>query len=151
MSLIKTDPREILSCGIFYNLVIGPTILSNIYLALMSIDRSIMILYPSRYRILITRRSVLIRVYLVLVLVIIAMIPHHFYFYYNKKIFTVRDRLYHLELLCGKRWNTYLILRYWFLILSVFTYSLPIVKSKRVNDALFHSNNQNKLSINKEN
>ena len=179
----------------------------------MSIDRSIMILYPSRYRILITRRSILMRVYLVLVFVIIAMIPHHFYFYYNKsmtlficdfhrfidrwrihlwpyihailfvllpviivyissiillhnrcehrrvaknnlsenarrmernsiliffmtiaislslfpfvilEIFTVRDRLYNLELLCGKRWNTYLILRYWFLILGVFTYS----------------------------
>ncbi|UJR08236.1 hypothetical protein I4U23_012509 [Adineta vaga] len=85
MSLIKIDPRQIFSCGIFYSLLIGPTILSNLYLASMSIDRSVMILYPARYRALITRRHVLIRICVILIIIIIVMIPHHFYYYYDKK------------------------------------------------------------------
>ncbi|CAF1022064.1 unnamed protein product [Rotaria sordida] len=85
MSIIKTDLREIISCGIFYSILVGPTILSNLYLALMSIDRTFMILYPTRYRLLITRRHVLIRIFLILIIVILFMIPHHFYFYYNRK------------------------------------------------------------------
>ncbi|CAF1063159.1 unnamed protein product [Rotaria sp. Silwood1] len=59
MSIIKTDPREIFSCGIFYSILIGPTILSNLYLASMSIDQSFMILYPAHHRLLITRCYVL--------------------------------------------------------------------------------------------
>ena len=85
MSVIKIDPRQILSCGIFYSILIGPTILSNLYLASMSLDRTYMILYPTRYRLLITRRHVLIRIFLILLTIIIIMIPHHFYFYYDKK------------------------------------------------------------------
>ncbi|CAF1169508.1 unnamed protein product [Rotaria sordida] len=85
MSIIKIDLRQILSCGIFYNILIGPTILSNLYLASISIDRTFMILYPTRYRLLITRRHVLIRIFLILIIVILFMIPHHFYFHYNKK------------------------------------------------------------------
>ncbi|CAF3475823.1 unnamed protein product [Rotaria sp. Silwood1] len=85
MSIIKTDPREIFSCGIFYSILIGPTILSNLYLASMSIDQSFMILYPAHHRLLITRCYVLKCILLIFIVVILFMIPHHFYFHYNKK------------------------------------------------------------------
>jgi hypothetical protein len=84
MSVTKIDPRQILSCGIFYSILIGSTILSNLYVASMSIDRTFMILYPTRYRTLITRRHVLIRIFLILIIIIFIMIPHHFYYYYDK-------------------------------------------------------------------
>jgi len=85
MSIIKIDPREIFSCGIFYSILIGPTILSNLYLASMSIDRTLIILYPARYRHSITPRHVLIRICLIFLIIILFMIPHHFYYYYDKK------------------------------------------------------------------
>jgi hypothetical protein len=84
MSLVKNDPRQILSCGIFYSILTGPAILSNQYLALMSIDRTIMILYPTSYRLIITRRHVLIRIFLFLIMIMLLMIPHNFYYYYDK-------------------------------------------------------------------
>jgi hypothetical protein len=84
MSLVETDPRQLLPCGIFYSLLIGPTILSNLYLASFSIDRSFMLLNPTRYRLLITRRHVFVRVLLILLIVILFMTPHHYYFYYDK-------------------------------------------------------------------
>ncbi len=84
MSLVKTDPREILSCGIFYSILTGSTILSNEYLAWMSIDRTVMILYPTSYRLIITRRHVLIRIFLIFIIIMLFMIPHNFYYYYDK-------------------------------------------------------------------
>jgi len=51
----------------------------------MSLDQSVMILYPNRYRLLITRRHVIVRIVLILIITILFMIPHHFYYYYNKK------------------------------------------------------------------
>ncbi len=83
LSIIKTDPRQILSCGIFYSILFGSTILSNLYLASMSIDRTVMILSPTRYHLIITRRHVLIRIFFILLIIIVFMIPHHFYYYYN--------------------------------------------------------------------
>ena len=84
VSIIKIDPREVVSCGIFYSFLIGSTILSNLYLASMSIDRTVMIFYPSRYRRWITQRHVLLRMCFILLIIILFMIPHHFYYYYNK-------------------------------------------------------------------
>ena len=83
MSLVKLDPRQLLSCGIFYSLLIGSTILSNLYLASLSLDRSVMILHPMRYRSLVTHRHVLRRIALILGVTVIFMIPHHFYYYYD--------------------------------------------------------------------
>jgi len=85
MSIIKTDPRHILPCGIFYIILVGPTILSNLYLASMCLDQILMILYPSHYRRVITPCHVIIRLILILIIVIIIMIPHPFYYYYNKE------------------------------------------------------------------
>ena len=85
ISLIKTDPREVLSCGIFYSILIGSTTLSNLYLALMSIDRSMIILCPTRYRLIVTQSHVILRIILICVLIILLVIPHHFYLYYDRK------------------------------------------------------------------
>lgn len=84
-SIIKTDPRQIFSCGIFYSILIGPTILSNLYFASMSLDQTFMILYPTLHRMLITRQHVLIRLFLILLIIAILKIPHHFYFYYDSR------------------------------------------------------------------
>ena len=83
MSIVKIDPRQVFSCGIFYSLLVGSTTLSNLYLATMSIDRSIMILSPIRYRSIVTRSHVIIRLILILIIAIIFLIPHHFYFSYE--------------------------------------------------------------------
>jgi hypothetical protein len=85
VSVIQIDPREVVSCGIFYSILIGPTILSNLYLASISIDRTVMILYPIHYRRLITLRHVLVRIVLIGLIIILFMIPHHYYYYYNEK------------------------------------------------------------------
>ncbi|CAF3028301.1 unnamed protein product [Rotaria socialis] len=85
MSIIKTDPREIFSCGIFYSILIGSTILSNLYLASMSVSRARMTISPIRHRLVITRRRIFIRILSIFITVIIIMIPHHFYFYYDSK------------------------------------------------------------------
>jgi hypothetical protein len=85
MSLIKTDPREVFSCGIFYALIYGSTTLSNLYLASMSVDRSVMVLYPARYRLIVTRSRVIIRIIVIYVIMMIVAIPHHFYFTYEPK------------------------------------------------------------------
>ncbi|CAF2063515.1 unnamed protein product [Rotaria magnacalcarata] len=85
MSIIKIDPREVFSCGIFYSILIGSTILSNLYLASMSVNRAHMTISPIRHRLVITRRRIFIRILSILITVIIIMIPHHFYFYYNSK------------------------------------------------------------------
>ena len=84
MSIIKTDPRQVLSCGIFYSILLGTTILSNLFLASMSIDRTYVILYPTRYRLLVTRRHVLIRIFLIIIIIVISTIPHYFYYYFDQ-------------------------------------------------------------------
>ncbi|CAF2032407.1 unnamed protein product [Rotaria magnacalcarata] len=63
----------------------GPTISSNLYLASMSIDRVFMILHPIRYRIMDTRRHVIMRMLLIFTIVILLMFPLNFYFYYDSK------------------------------------------------------------------
>lgn len=119
MSVIKTDPRQILSCGLFYSLLIGPTILSNLYIASMSIDRTFMILYPTRYRSVITRQHVFIRIVLILLILIIIMIPHHYYYYYNKTT-TIFICEFHQYIL---RWKT----RVWPFLHAILFVSIPSI------------------------
>lgn len=85
MSFVKTDPRKILSCGIFYGIIIGSTTLSNLYLASLAIDRSVIIIYPTRYRLIVTKSHVQVRLIIICIIVIIVSIPHHFYFSYEPK------------------------------------------------------------------
>jgi hypothetical protein len=51
----------------------------------MSIDRSIIILYPTRYRLIVTRSHVTQRLILIYIIVFIFLIPHHFYLFYKPK------------------------------------------------------------------
>ena len=84
MSFTHLDPRYVLSCGVFYSVVNGSTALSNIYLASLSMDRSVMILSPMSYRLRITRSHVISRLIIIAILMIIFLTPHHFYFSYNQ-------------------------------------------------------------------
>jgi len=52
----------------------------------MSVDRSIMILSPASYRLIVTRSHVIIRIILISIIVLILIIPHHFYLTYDPKI-----------------------------------------------------------------
>lgn len=85
MSLVKFNLREILSCGIAYNIILSPTILSNLYFASASIDQSYMILHPTRYRFTITKCHVVTRILIILIIVVLFMIPNHFFFHYDSK------------------------------------------------------------------
>jgi hypothetical protein len=80
MSLIKIDPGQVLSCEIIHTILIGSTALSNLYLASMCIDRSIMILCPIRYRLIVTRSHVILRIILISIIVLLILIAHHFYY-----------------------------------------------------------------------
>jgi hypothetical protein len=51
----------------------------------MSIDRSIMILSPARYRLIVTQSHVIIRIILISIIVLILIIPHRFYLTYQPK------------------------------------------------------------------
>ncbi|CAF3576103.1 unnamed protein product [Rotaria sp. Silwood1] len=143
MSIIKTDPREIFSCGIFYSILMGPTILSNLYLASISIDRTYMILYPTRFRLVITRRHVFIRLLLIFIIVILIMIPHHFYYYFNKKT-TIFICEFDTVI---KHWRV----RIWPFLHAILFVSLPsiitfissvILLHNRCNQRKLHNNNQ---------
>ncbi|CAF2076184.1 unnamed protein product [Rotaria magnacalcarata] len=85
MSFVKNDPRDVLSCRIFYCILVGSIALSNLYLAAVSIDRSIMILFPFRYRFIVTQSSVTFRIILILLIVIVLFVPHYFYLQYDAK------------------------------------------------------------------
>lgn len=82
-SFIEKDPREILPCGIFYSILIGSATLSNLYLASLSADRSLIILCPTRYRSIVTHRSVTNCIVIIFIIITILLIPHYFYFYYD--------------------------------------------------------------------
>lgn len=85
MGLLQIDPRLALSCGIFYSFIVGSNSLSNLYMALMCIDRSVMILWPVHYRVRVTNSRIAWKVGIVGVLMIISLIPHHFYLHYSRK------------------------------------------------------------------
>ncbi|CAM4789199.1 unnamed protein product [Rotaria magnacalcarata] len=70
---------------IFYCILVGSIALSNLYLAAVSIDRSIMILFPFRYRFIVTQSSVTFRIILILLIVIVLFVPHYFYLQYDAK------------------------------------------------------------------
>ncbi|CAF4031905.1 unnamed protein product, partial [Adineta steineri] len=99
MSLIKTDPREFLSCGIFYSIIVGSTTLSHLYLASLATDRSIIVIYPTRYRLIVTRSHVILRILLITFIMILLSIPHQFYFHYEPRVTLFlcdfRSSLYH--------------------------------------------------------
>jgi len=85
MSLIKIDPGQVLSCEIIHTILIGSTALSNLYVASMCIDRSIMILCPIRYRLIVTRSHVILRIILISIIILLLLIAHHFYSYYEPR------------------------------------------------------------------
>ncbi|CAF0721354.1 unnamed protein product [Adineta steineri] len=99
MSLIKTDPREFLSCGIFYSIIVGSTTLSHLYLASLATDRSIIVIYPTRYHLIVTRSHVILRILLITFIMILLSIPHQFYFHYEPRVTLFlcdfRSSLYH--------------------------------------------------------
>ena len=85
MSIISLDPREVVSCGVFYSVLNGSAALSNVYLASASIDRSFMILSPMSYRLRITRSHVISRLIIIALVMMLFLTPHHFYYSYNPK------------------------------------------------------------------
>ncbi|CAF0727262.1 unnamed protein product [Adineta steineri] len=103
MSFIRFDPRLVFSCGFFYTMISGPTIASNLLLASLTTDRSLMILYPTRYRLLMTRHHVFKRISLVTLIVVLIMIPPYFSLSYDPNL--------HNYFLCKlrpsfRRWET---------------------------------------------
>ena len=80
------DPRDVLTCGIFYTLTIGSSNASTLLLTAASIDRVLIVVYPSRYSTFVTRRKALIKISLILLLVLLLMIQYHFSFYFSHSL-----------------------------------------------------------------
>jgi len=83
----------------------------------MSVDRSIMILSPARYRLIVTRSHVIIRIILISIIVLILIIPHHFYFTYQPKV-TLFICNFHLSANARR-------IRLWALIHAILFVSIP--------------------------
>jgi hypothetical protein len=66
-----------------YAFIVGPTIASNLLLASLSIDRSMIVIHPTRYRLLITRCHVFKRISLVILIVVFIMFLPHFTLYHD--------------------------------------------------------------------
>jgi hypothetical protein len=97
-------------------IIMGSTTLSNLYLASLAIDRSIMILRPARYRLLVTPCHVILRVIVIYIIIALLLIPHHFYFYYEPKT---------TLFLCDFHSFAHRQIRLWTLVHSIFFVSIP--------------------------
>ena len=97
------DPRDILTCGTYYSLTIGSSNASTLLLTAASIDRVLIVVYPSRYSTFVTRTKALLKITFILLLVIILMIQYHFSFYFS---YALRHCEYHsyAQLWHGKVW-----------------------------------------------
>ena len=81
-SLLR-DPRDLLTCGTYYSLTIGLSHCSTLLLTAASIDRVLIVLYPSRYSTFVTRTKALIKIIFILVFVLIVIVQYHFSFYFS--------------------------------------------------------------------
>jgi hypothetical protein len=137
MSLIRFDPRLIFSCGIFYAIAIGPAIGSNVLLASLSIDRSMIVMYPTRYRVLVTRSHVFKRILLIILVIIFIMIPPHFILYHDPNSYE--------KFLCElrpivRRWELHL----WSFLHTILFALVPSLITCASSLILFHNRFQNR-------
>ena len=77
------DPRDVLTCGLYYSLTIGSSNASTLLLTAASIDRVLIVVYPSRYSTFVTRTKALMKIALILLTVLLLMIQYHFTFYFS--------------------------------------------------------------------
>ncbi|CAF1167978.1 unnamed protein product, partial [Didymodactylos carnosus] len=86
MSIIKRDPRDILSCGGYYSCVVGSSMISNFLLANGSFDRVLIIVLPHKYQQIVTNKKVLLRIILTVLITSLLMIHFHFSLYYQAEM-----------------------------------------------------------------
>jgi hypothetical protein len=77
------DPRYVLTCGTYYSLTIGSSNVSTLLLTAASIDRVLIVVYPSRYSTFVTRTKALIKILLIIIFVSLLIIQYHFSFYFS--------------------------------------------------------------------
>lgn len=97
------DPREVLTCGIYYSLTIGSSNVSTLLLTAASIDRVLIVVYPSRYSSFVTRTKVIMKILIIIIGVSLLIIQYHFSFYFSYS-FYICDYYSYAELWHGKVW-----------------------------------------------
>ena len=102
LSLVR-DPREVLSCGTYYSLTIGSSNISTLLLTAASIDRVLIVVYPSRSSNFVTQTKVLIKIFIIIIGVSLLIIQYHFSFYFSYS-FYICDYYSYAELWHGKVW-----------------------------------------------
>ncbi|CAF1614102.1 unnamed protein product, partial [Didymodactylos carnosus] len=86
MSIIKRDPRDILSCGGYYSCIVGSSMISNFLLANGSFDRVLIIIFPHKYQEIVTNKRVLLRIILTVLIISLLMTHFHFSLYYQPEL-----------------------------------------------------------------
>jgi hypothetical protein len=102
LSLVR-DPRDILTCGIYYSLTIGSSNISTLLLTAASIDRVLIVVYPSRYSTFVTRTKALIKIFLIITCASLLIIQFYFSFYFSYS-FHMCDYYSYAQLWHGKVW-----------------------------------------------
>ncbi|CAF1028068.1 unnamed protein product [Rotaria sordida] len=102
LSLVR-DPRAVLTCGVYYSLTIGSSNVSTLLLAAASIDRLLIVVYPSRYSIFVTRTKALVKIIFIIIFVFILIIQYHFSFYYSY-LYNICEYYSYAQLWHGKIW-----------------------------------------------
>ncbi|CAF3324674.1 unnamed protein product [Rotaria sp. Silwood1] len=97
------DPRAVLTCGLYYSLTIGSSNVSTLLLAAASIDRLVIVVYPSRYSTFVTRTKALIKIIFIILFVFILIIQYHFSYYFSYS-YSVCEYYSYAQLWQGKIW-----------------------------------------------
>ncbi|CAF1537500.1 unnamed protein product, partial [Adineta steineri] len=97
------DPRDVLTCGTYYSLIIGSSNVSTLLLTAASIDRFVIVVYPSHYSTFVTRTKALIKILCIIIFVSLLIIQYHFSFYFSYS-YHVCEYYSYAQLWHGKIW-----------------------------------------------
>ncbi|CAF0728038.1 unnamed protein product [Adineta ricciae] len=100
---LARDPRDVLTCGTYYSLLIGSSHISTLLLTAASIDRVWIVVYPSRYSTFVTRTKALIKIILIIIIVSLVIIQYHFSVYFSYS-YNICEYYSYAELWHGKVW-----------------------------------------------
>ncbi|UJR33475.1 hypothetical protein I4U23_020920 [Adineta vaga] len=102
LSLIR-DPRDVLTCGTYYSLLIGSSHISTLLLTTASLDRVCIVVYPTRYSTFVSRTKGLVKIIFIIIIVSLLLIQFHFSFYFSHSYYICEYDSY-AQLWHGKVW-----------------------------------------------
>ncbi|CAF3982912.1 unnamed protein product [Rotaria magnacalcarata] len=97
------DPRDVLTCGIYYSLTAGSSNVSTLLLAAASIDRLLIVVYPSLYSTFVTRKKAILKIIVIILFVCILVVQYYFSYYFSYSYYMCEYYSY-AHLLHGQMW-----------------------------------------------